>query len=342
MGVSARLFLPSYSVKETGRRLPLILYFHGGAFCTGSAFSLLFHRYAASLSAGTGALIVSVDYGLAPERPIPAAYDDAWAALLWAYSSSDPWIASYADPACTFLAGESAGANIAHNVALRAGKGIAIKGLILLHPFFWGSERLPCETDHGRHDVPMFALDRVDALWPFVTAGTASNDDPRVNPPSEQIVSLQCQRVLVGVAGKDVFRDRGRRYVAELRDGAWSGEVTLIESEGEDHCFHLHRPSRASATTLMDHVVQFVNQRTTTSAGTIAMTPSQFNTSDGDQGKIRASGVVRAQILVSSNGRQPCKAFVSARRMSRNASKFIPAQVPVVPLRTGRFYISRV
>ncbi|KAL6656562.1 hypothetical protein ACP70R_004342 [Stipagrostis hirtigluma subsp. patula] len=269
-GVSVRLFL-SLGAVATDKRLPLIVYFHGGGFCTGSAFSNVFHRYATSLSACAGALVVSVEYRLAPEHPIPAAYDDAWAALRWVASMADPWLADHADHRRMFLAGESAGGNIVHNMALRCATregdeiDLDVEGIILLHPYFWGSERLPSETD--RHDGPMLAPEFVDTLWPFLTAGAAGNDDPRINPPADQVKSLPCRRALVAVAAKDVFRDRGRRYASWLRHGERCGEVTLVESEGEDHVFHLHRLVRASAVALMDRVVRFVDGWAAPAAG---------------------------------------------------------------------------
>ncbi|KAL6656566.1 hypothetical protein ACP70R_004346 [Stipagrostis hirtigluma subsp. patula] len=260
-GLSVRLFL-NVDAAATGKLLPLIVYFHGGSFCTGSAFSKLFHRYTTSLAARAGALVVSVDYRLAPEHPIPAAYDDAWAALRWVASLSDPWLANHADPLLMFLAGESAGANIAHNTAVRAtapdGDDIDICGLILMQPFFWGTERLPAEASW--QDGPVFAPERLDTLWPFVTAGAADNDDVRLNPPADQVARLPCRRALVSVATKDVMRDRGPRYAAFLRDGEWCREVTLVESEGVDHGFHLVRPRRATAVELMDRVVEFINR----------------------------------------------------------------------------------
>ncbi|GJM94756.1 hypothetical protein PR202_ga11432 [Eleusine coracana subsp. coracana] len=263
-GVSARLFLPVVAVAAaTGRRrrLPVVVYFHGGAFCTGSAFADPFHRFAATLAVRAAAVVVSVDYRLAPEHPVPAAYDDAWTALRWVVASfSDPWLAFHADPARVFLAGDSAGANIVHNVAARLPRTRtgSIEGLILLHPFFWGPDRLSSETDRRDDDRPLFAPEWMDTLWPFLTAGAAGNDDHRINPPPETVASLPCRRALVAVAGKDVVRDRGCRYAAWLRRRRKS-EVTLVESEGEDHGFHLYWPARASAVALMDRVVEFVN-----------------------------------------------------------------------------------
>uniref|UniRef100_A0A0E0ECB3 Alpha/beta hydrolase fold-3 domain-containing protein n=1 Tax=Oryza meridionalis TaxID=40149 RepID=A0A0E0ECB3_9ORYZ len=93
----ARLFLPSGAAATGQRRLPIVVYFHGGSFCTESAFCRTYHRYATFLASRAGALVVSVEYRLAPEHPIPAAYDDAWAALQWVASLSDPWFADYGD-----------------------------------------------------------------------------------------------------------------------------------------------------------------------------------------------------------------------------------------------------
>ncbi|KAF8765299.1 hypothetical protein HU200_008672 [Digitaria exilis] len=266
-GVCVRLFLSVQAIAKgttDKKKIPLIIYYHGGAFCSGSAFSKLFHRYAESLSARAGALVVSVDYRLAPEHPIPAAYDDAWAALLWASSFSDPWLAQHTDPKRVFLAGESAGGNIVHNVTARAtaspeSHAIGIEGIILLQPFFWGTQRQPSETD--RDDGPAFAPEWVDTLWPFLTAGEAGNDDPRLDPPAGEVLALHCQRALIAVASKDLVRDRGYRYATWLRLGDRCREVTLVESKGEDHGFHLNPRAGASAVKLMDRVVDFINRR---------------------------------------------------------------------------------
>jgi acetyl esterase/lipase len=266
-GVSARLFLASRTTAAAaaaGERVPVIVYIHGGSFCTESAFCRTYNNYAKSLAARTGALVVSVEYRLAPEHPIPAAYDDAWAALQWVASLSDPWLADHADPERMFLAGDSAGGNIAYHTAVRAsrdGSLVDIEGLVIVHPYFWGPERLASET--VRDGGAMFPPDLVDRLWPFVTAGHAGNDDPRINPPPEEVASLTCRRMLVAVAEKDSMRDRGRQLAARMRDCAWAGDdVTLVESEGEDHGFHLYNPLRATSKKLMESIVQFVNQPT--------------------------------------------------------------------------------
>ncbi|KAF8737318.1 hypothetical protein HU200_014166 [Digitaria exilis] len=253
-GVSARLFLPSLAAAMAGnRRLPLVVYIHGGSFCTESAFCRTYHRYATSLAAAAGALV----------HPIPAAYDDAWSALRWATSplTTDPWLATHADPRRTFLAGDSAGGNIAYHTAVRASRRrddvTGVEGVVIVQPYFWGAERLPSES--------AAAVNGVDRLWPFVTAGQAGNEDPRINPTDEEIASLTstCRRVMVAVAEKDTLRERGVRLfdrVRECYELTGSGEVTLVESEGEDHGFHLYNPLRATSRMLMESIVQFINR----------------------------------------------------------------------------------
>ncbi|CAO2207016.1 unnamed protein product [Urochloa humidicola] len=134
-GLAARLYIPTDVLNnKPGEKLPVLVYFHGGAFAVHSAFSAPHFRFLNALVSAARVVAVSVDYRLAPEHPVPAAYDDAWAALRWAAVAStraagsdsdldDPWLSAHGDAARLFVAGDSAGANIAHNVALRSAGG---------------------------------------------------------------------------------------------------------------------------------------------------------------------------------------------------------------------------
>nr|CAD1826254.1 unnamed protein product [Ananas comosus var. bracteatus] len=208
-GVSARLYLPAGdgAAAAEAAKLPIVLYFHGGAFCVESAFSPLYHGYLNSLVARARVVAVSLEYRLAPEHPLPAAYDDAWAALEWAASGPEPWLAGRGDLRRVFLAGDSAGANIAHATAMRATKeadlGFGVKGLVLLNPYFAGGEE---PRDAG-------ARARMESAWRFVCAGRYGVEHPHANPAGwpEQLKELACERVLVAVAERDHLRERGSR-----------------------------------------------------------------------------------------------------------------------------------
>ncbi|XBI75769.1 hypothetical protein VPH35_069096 [Triticum aestivum] len=268
-GVSVRLFLPSGAAETSGRnRLPLVIYVHGGSFCTESAFGRTNHRHATSLAASAGALVVSVEYRLAPEFPIPAAYNDAWAALQWAASLSDPYRRQRLWQHRLPHGSPRQPHEVSNDI-------MDIEGLIMVQPYSWGAKRLPLELawDDDEATVAVFPPNGVDRLWPFVTAGQAGNEDPRIDPPASEISSLACPRVLIAVAGKDSLRGRGHRLAARMRDldSRWPWmiqrrrEVTVVESEGEEHGFHLYSPLRATGKRLMGSLVEFINQQPTSS-----------------------------------------------------------------------------
>ena len=143
----ARFYVPISQHKK----MPLLVFFHGGGFCVGSAAWSCYHDFLARLSTKVGCVIMSVNYRLAPENPLPAPYDDGLKAIMWLHQqhnnkgSGTEWWTSKCNFSSVFLGGDSAGANIAYNVATRlcACDGAALtlrpmnlKGLILIQPFF--------------------------------------------------------------------------------------------------------------------------------------------------------------------------------------------------------------
>jgi acetyl esterase len=111
--------------------LPLVVFYHGGGFVVGDVDT--HDEMARVLTAQTKCVTVSVDYRLAPEHPFPAAPDDCFAALKWAVANAR---ALGADASRIFVAGDSAGGNLAAMAALRARDegGPAIKGQVLIYP----------------------------------------------------------------------------------------------------------------------------------------------------------------------------------------------------------------
>jgi len=87
-GVFARLYIPDHLLTAEHKKVPILVYFHGGGFVVDSAVSPAYHRYLNSVASKAGVLAVSVNYRLAPEHPLPAAYDDSWAALSGAASGA--------------------------------------------------------------------------------------------------------------------------------------------------------------------------------------------------------------------------------------------------------------
>src|SRR6202008_2156650 len=103
--IGIRIYWPPTHPTDSART-PVVLFFHGGGFVVGDLDT---HDGTARQHAvGAGAIVVSVDYRLAPEHPYPAAVEDAWAATLWV-AEHGPEIGADSDRIAD--AGDSAGGN---------------------------------------------------------------------------------------------------------------------------------------------------------------------------------------------------------------------------------------
>src|SRR5919202_3316079 len=105
-----------------------LLWLHGGGWCIGDLDG--FDRVCRSLCNAAGAVVVSVDYRLAPEHPYPAAVEDADAAAAWAGGHGAAQLGF--DPGRVAVGGDSAGGNLATVAALHAPG--ALRAQLLVYP----------------------------------------------------------------------------------------------------------------------------------------------------------------------------------------------------------------
>lgn len=112
-GVPIRVVI--YTPNGASPTAPVIVYYHGGGWVIGSPE--VYEYSTLALAQNTGAVVVSVDYRLAPENKFPTAHEDAYAAYKWVKENA---AAIGGNPAKVAVAGESAGGNMAVTVSMMA------------------------------------------------------------------------------------------------------------------------------------------------------------------------------------------------------------------------------
>ncbi|MFI2241091.1 alpha/beta hydrolase [Streptomyces chrestomyceticus] len=230
---------------ETPDALPMILYVHGGAFTYGSpeAEEGRALRYARDARA----VVVSVDYRLAPEHPYPAAADDAYAALAWI--AAHP-AALGGDRARIAVAGGSAGGNIAAATVLRARdeEGPYVLFQSLTYPGVDGS--LTSASVREFTDTPVLNRGAMELAWQYYAKD--SHTDPYASPlRAADLGGLP--PAYIAVAEVDPLRDEGRAYADRLSAAGVTTE--LVQVPGAVHGFDLLFPqARISERNLTDQV----------------------------------------------------------------------------------------
>jgi acetyl esterase len=208
--------------------LPGIVFFHGGGFVVSSVAG--HDAFARKLAAGVGAVVVSVDYRLAPEHSFPAAVDDAVAATSWVCKQA----ASLGiDPARIAVAGDSAGGNLAAVACLRARdqSGPPLAAQLLIYPVL--DARQDSESYRSNATGYFLTAAHMTWFWEQYLAG-ADPDNPDVSPlRAPNLAGLP--PAIVVVAEHDPLRDDGRAY-AELLYGT-GNEVQLFDYPGMFHGF---------------------------------------------------------------------------------------------------------
>lgn len=208
-----RVYTPR-SANPGGSELPIAVYFHGGGWTLFGGLDVcdwLPSRVAAEL----GAVVVAVDYRLAPQHPYPAAVDDCLAAVRWASEHAGELGASRSRLA---VFGDSAGGNLSAVVALlaRDAGGPAIRAQGLIYPV----------TDTALDDASMRENARkpvlhradMDAFFRYYLGASrehGGDDDPSVSPiRASSLAGLP--PAFVQVSAHDVLRDQALEYAERL------------------------------------------------------------------------------------------------------------------------------
>lgn len=222
--IPARLYADS---ADAG--LPVLAYLHGGGFVQGDLDT--HHGLCARLAQMSGAMVVAIDYRLAPEHKFPAGAEDCWAAYAWLRANA---ATLGGDPARVAVGGDSAGGNLSVVVSQRAVReGVRPPEFqVLIYPV------VDLHTDTGSHaefaEGAVIPRDRIDWYMQQYLNGPADLDDPVASPLFAGDLAGQPPALIVS-GGFDPLRDDAVNYAEKLRQAGV--HVTLHEYPGQIHAF---------------------------------------------------------------------------------------------------------
>jgi acetyl esterase len=243
VGHAQTITLRSYRPGVKHSTVPVILYFHGGAFTSGTLDDG--DIVASFIAKATPAWVISVGYSLAPQFPFPHATEDGYRALLWAVSQAG---AQRADPRRVGLAGHDAGGNIATCVAAiaRDRSEVLIGAQVLIAPLLDPSmTRLADEADaHAAFDLSACARCYADYLpSPML----------RLHPYAAPIESRRLWGLppaLICSVQSDRLHVEAERYASALIAAGVPTEVTRYRNTSRQNAAH-------NDATLLDMVAFF-------------------------------------------------------------------------------------
>ncbi|MBD7996349.1 alpha/beta hydrolase [Arthrobacter sp. Sa2CUA1] len=232
-GTSLRVFTPSGPGPH-----PAVFWLHGGGMIAGSVE--LDTVYCAALCARTAAVVVAVDYRLAPEHPFPAALEDALAGLQWLLGAAE---GLGVDPQRVALAGSSAGAGLATGLALlhRDRSGPPLAYLYLMYPMLDPTHSSGSAREFT--SIPTWNRAHSEFAWNCYLGAAASDPSAYAAPALAQDLS-GLPATLIQTGELDLFRDEDIAFAVRLLQAGVPAELHVYP--GAYHGFELNCPDSAA------------------------------------------------------------------------------------------------
>jgi acetyl esterase/lipase len=219
----ARIYVPEGDQKN----LPVVLYFHGGGFVIADVET--YDAAPRSIAKLARAVVISADYRLAPEHKFPSAHDDAFAAYKWVIDHAKDY---GGDSERIAVMGESAGANLAINVAIAArDSGIQTPvHQVLVYPVA-GTD---LNTQSYQDNEKAKPLNKAMMAWFFDKVGAPSGPQPKLNLVGDAKLERLPNATMV-TAEIDPLRTEGQLLAQKLKDAGVA--VELQDFPGAAHEF---------------------------------------------------------------------------------------------------------
>ena len=216
--VRVRLYRPEQGLSGAG-----LLWMHGGGLIIGNA--AINDRECAAFARDLGAVVVSVEYRLAPRHPFPAALDDCYAAWQWLLSAARE---IGVDPARIAISGQSAGGGLAASLALRirdAG-GAQPAAQALMCPMLDDRTGARRELDAVDHRVWSNRSNRAAWSW-YLGRPAGSSGVPALAAAARCADLGGLPPAWIGVGDVDLFLEEDRRYAERLKEAGVSCELHI-------------------------------------------------------------------------------------------------------------------
>lgn len=233
----SNILIRIYTPKERDRLLPGLVFFHGGGFVMGDLEST--HPRCLRL-ASSGAIVVSVDYRLAPEHPFPAGIEDCYTAVQW---TADQAVAIGVNPKQLAVGGVSAGGCLAAGVALMARdrEGPAIGFQLLIYPVL--DDRLQTPSMRKEVQFPIWNSQNCKDMWHHYLGAQRNVVSPYAAPARAKSLS-RLPPAYIAIAEYDPLRDEALQYAMRLLQSGVP--VELHQYAGTVHGFDGLLPSNVS------------------------------------------------------------------------------------------------
>ncbi len=232
---------------------PVILYFHGGGYVMGCVDD--HDPLCGKLADACEAVVISVEYRLAPEYPFPACIDDAVLAADWAHENAREF---GGDPDKLMAGGDSSGANISAVLALlgKAGKAPKLSYLILFYGVYGCVDLAESESakEFGQGDF-VLPVNAMNEMMKIYLPDGADPDDIRIAPGLAEDLTGMPPSVIVS-AEFDPLRDDGAEFARRLEEAG--NKVEYIQMDGMMHGFILYYQNFHRAEELLDRIGEAV------------------------------------------------------------------------------------
>ena len=252
-GSAGEIPIRIYHPKLGEGRLPIVLYLHGGGFVSGDLDT--HDPLCRQLANHVPAMVVAVDYRLAPEHCFPAAPDDCFSVLQWLAASGD---LIGGDGSRIAVVGDSAGGNLAAVLALMARDRNAspLTAQVLIYPML--DATLACESLVENAFVPPFTLVDCVSAWQQYLPPDADRRNPHVSPlRATSLAGLP--PALVITAELDILASEGSAYVERLKEAGVDVEHEHFQQT--IHGFFQWGGVVSAARLAMNRVVQYLQRR---------------------------------------------------------------------------------